>query len=84
MNEYKLGIKRAFWTIIRELLKEYTGCNFIKLRNIVVYWVKTCIDELVEEEMGSDIQVDQDDSKPTVETFGNWWEIIEDEIKQSK
>ena len=47
-------------------------------------WVKACIDELVEEEMGSGTQVDQDDFKAAVEIFKNRLEIVEAEIKQSK
>lgn len=56
----------------------------VEPRNTVVRWVKARIDELVEEEMGSGIQVDQDDFKAAVEVFRNRWEIVENEIKQSK
>lgn len=83
-DEYKPGTKSVFWTRIRELLKDCTGYDLVKVRNTVVCWVETQIDELVEEKMGSGIQVDQDDFKAGVEIFKERWEIVENKIKQSK
>lgn len=57
--------------MIWELLKEYTRYDLVKRKNMVVCWVKTYIDELVEEKMGSSIQVDQDDFKAVVEVLKN-------------
>lgn len=83
-DDYKPGTKGAFWTTIRDLLKDRTGYDLVEPRNTVLRWVKARIDELVEEEMGSGTQVDQDDFKAAVEVFRNRWEIVENEIKQSK
>lgn len=72
IDEYKLGTKEAFWTTIWKLLKEHTKYDFVELRNIVVCWVTTCINKLIEEDIESDIQVDQDNFKAAVEVFRNW------------
>lgn len=56
----------------------------IEPRNTIICWIKACIDELVEKKMRSNIQVIQNDFKAVVEVFRNWWEIVENEIKQSK
>lgn len=66
-EEYKPRNKLAFWEMIRRLLREKTGYDFMELRNTVTRWVKARIDELVEEEMGSGTQVEQDDFKVAVE-----------------
>lgn len=83
-NQYKPRTKDAFWIIIWELLKDCIGYDLGELRNTVVCWVKACIDELVEEEIRFDTQGNQDDSKTVVEVFRNQWEIVKNEIKQSK
>lgn len=53
-------------------------------RNTVLRWVKACMEELVQEEMGSGTQVDQDDFKAAVELFKNRLEAVDAEIKQSR
>lgn len=83
-DEYRGGTKTVFWTMIRELLKERTRYDLAEPRNTVLRWVKARIDELVEEEMGSGTQVDQDDFKAAVELFKDRLEAVEAEIKQSK
>lgn len=70
-NEYKPRNKTAFWDMIRALLKEQTVYDLQEPRVTVTRWVKARIDELVEEEMGSGTQVEQDDFKAAVEQFAS-------------
>ena len=43
--------------MIKKLFKKKTSYDLIESRNIVMWWVKDCIDELLKKEMGSDMQV---------------------------
>ena len=49
-------------------------------RVTVTRWVKARIDELVDEEMGSGTQVEQDDYKAAVERFANRMNIVQKEM----
>ena len=67
VGEYKPWNKTVFWEMIQGLLKNRTGYDLLEPRLTVMCWVKTRINELVEEEMGSGTQVEQDDFKAAVE-----------------
>lgn len=54
-------IRRIFW--------EKTSYDLIKLKNTMIRWVKTCIDNLVKEEMSFGIEVEQDDIQAAVKQF---------------
>lgn len=69
--EFRPTNKSAFWFMIRDLLKQYTGYLWKEPRNTVLRWVVDCGNELVTEEMGSGTQVDQDDFKAAVEQFAS-------------
>lgn len=73
VEEYKPRNKLTFWRMIKRLLWEKTGYDLIEPRNTVTRSVKACIDELVEEQIGSGTQVEQDDFKAAVEQFA--WQI---------
>lgn len=62
-----LTTTKKFWSMIRDLLKKYTGYNLINSYQIIVKWVKMQIKKLVEEKMGSSIEVEQNDFKAAVE-----------------
>ena len=53
--------------MIRDLLKKYTGYNLVNSYQIIIKWVKMQIKKLVEEKMGSSIEVEQNDFKVAVE-----------------
>lgn len=78
--EFKLNNKTAFWIMIRDLLKQRTGYLLKEPRNTVLRWVADRRDELVEEEMGSSTQVDQDDFKAAVEQFADRLKVVDDEL----
>lgn len=83
--EFKPGNKGAFWAMICQLLKENTGYDLKEPRNTVLRWVAKRVDELVEEEMGSGTQVDQDDFKVAVEQFNDRLKTVKKELdKQVK
>lgn len=63
--------------MIRKLLKDETGYDLQEPRVTITRWVKARIDELVEEEMGSGTQVEQDDFKEAVEKFGERMDAIQ-------
>ena len=56
--------------MIRKFLKDKTGYDLQGPRVTVTRWVKARIDELVEKEIGSKTQLEQDDFKEAVEKFG--------------
>lgn len=71
--------------MICQLLKENTGYDLKEPRNTVLRWVAKRVDELVEEEMGSGTQVDQDDFKVAVEQFNDRLKTVKKELdKQVK
>lgn len=51
-------------------------------RNTVTRWVKARIDELVEEEMGSGTQLEQDDFKAAVEQFARRMETVQKDLDE--
>lgn len=51
------------------LFKDRTKYNLLESRITVIRQVKVCIDELVDKEMSSSTQVEQDDFKVVVEQF---------------
>ena len=81
-EEYKPRNKLAFWEMIRRLLREKTGYDLMEPRNTVTRWVKARIDELVEEEMGSGTQVEQDDFKAAVEQFAGRMETVQKDLDE--
>lgn len=81
-SEYRLNNKMAFWMLIRDLLKTRTGYLLKEPRNTVLRWVADRGDELVQEEMGSGTQVDQDDFKAAVEQFAGRVKAIQDELDE--
>lgn len=81
-SEYRLNNKMAFWMMIRDLLKARTGYLLKEPRNTVLRWVADRGDELVQEEMGSGTQVDQDDFKAAVEQFAGRIKAVQDELDE--
>lgn len=79
-DEYKLGNKTAFWAMISQLLKEQTGYELSEPQNTIFRWVKALNDELVQEEMGSGTQVEQDDFKAAVKQFGVRLNAVQKEL----
>lgn len=51
-------------------------------RNTMTRWVKACIDELVEEEMSSGTQVEQDDFKVAMEQFAWQMETVQKDLDE--
>lgn len=66
--------------MIRDLLKERTGYDLVDPRQTVVKWVGARIEELVEEEMGSGTEVEQNDFKAAVEQFTKRYQEVAAEL----
>lgn len=75
-EEYCPANKTKFWAMISNLLKNHTGYELVNPGQTVARWVKTQINELVEEEMGSGTEVERDDLKTSVEKFAERTEIV--------
>lgn len=54
----------------------------VKPRKTGFYWLRTCIDKLVEKKIGSGIQINQNNFKTAVKIFKNRLKIVEAEIKK--
>lgn len=80
---YRPGNKTKFWAMISTLLKQHTGYELVNPGQTVTRWVKTQINELVEEEMGSGTEVERDDFKTAVEQFAERMQIVAQEIEDS-
>lgn len=68
--------------MICNLLKNRTRYLLKKPRNRVLRWVADRGDELVQKEMGSSTQVDQDDFKAAVEQFAGRVKAVQDELDE--
>lgn len=66
--------------MIWRLLKDQTRYDLLKPTITVMRWVKADIDELVEEEMGSNTQVEQDDFKVVIGQFPIQINTVQTEI----
>lgn len=53
-----------------------------KPRNIVLWWVADYRDELIQEEIDSSIQIDQDDFRIVVEQFAGQVKAIQDKLNE--
>lgn len=53
------------------------------LRSTVTRWVNIRIDEFVEKEMGSSIEVKRNNFKATIKTFFDWIKIVKKEVNKS-
>lgn len=65
------------------LLKDQTGYDLLEPRVIITRWVKARIDELVDEEMGSGTQVEQDNFKAAVEQFAIRMNTVQDKLESA-
>ena len=82
-QEYHALNKTNFWAMISNILKQQTGYHLVNPQQTVNNWVKAQIDELVEEEMGSDTEVERNDFKTAVETFAEQMKIVVEEIENA-
>lgn len=82
-DKYKPRNKIAFWKMIRVLLKDQTGYDLLEPRVTITRWVKARINELVDKEMGSSTQVEQDDFKTAVEQFAIRMNTVQDELESA-
>lgn len=80
-DEYRALNKTKFWAMIQNLLKNRTGYDLVDLRQTVSRWKQACLDELVEEEMGSGTEVERDDFKSAVKQFTKRWKTVANKIK---
>ena len=79
-DKYRLLNKTKFWAMISNLLKQQTGYNLVNSAQTVICLVKSQINELVEEELGSGTEVEKDDFKTAVEQFANRMKTVAQEI----
>ena len=69
--------------MISNILKQQIGYHLVNSQKTVTNWVKAQIDELVEEEMGSDTEVERNNFKTVVETFAEQMKNIAQEIEDA-
>lgn len=82
-EEYRALNKTKFWAMISDILKQQTGYHLVNPQQTVTNWVKSQIDELVEEEMGSGTEVERNDFKTAVEQFAERMRTVALEIEVS-
>lgn len=82
-DKYRPLNKIKFWAMISSLLKQQTGYDLVNPAQTITRWVKSQINELVEEELGSGTEVEKDDFKTAVEQFATRMKTDAQEINDS-
>lgn len=79
-DEYCPWNKIMFWAMISS---QQTGYDLVNPAQTVTRWVKSQINKLVEEELGSGTEVEKDDFKTAVEQFATRMKMVAQEINDS-